>query len=228
MGSVSTRSDWRLPSLSQQLCTGRCNCPRSQVRGLRHKEVTQLMSSSAGTRALEAQRQWLRCCCRRGGRGQARLGGGAGGLGGPRGPCTSRAASAPCGWSGPRPQSCPSLSISTSALLGQSALFLAFPHFHRLVCCFRVRTRLGGACCLHPRCTDSFPSCFWKAVLSLPPTSLPGTWVVLGSARGLGARGCPCPWVSLRGSTRAKLGDGVVRAPGPPPALPAWTLLPSI
>ena len=138
------------------------------------------------------------------------------------------AASAPCGWSGPRPQSCPSLSISTSELLSQSALFLAFPHFHRLLCCFRVRTRLGGACCLHPRCTDSFPSCFWKAVLSLPPTSLPGTWVVLGSARGLGARGCPRPWVSLRGSTRAKLGDGVVRAPGPPPALPAWTLLPSI
>ena len=48
--------------------------------------VTQLVSSSAGTRALEAQWQWLRYCCRRGGRGQARWGSGAGGLGGPGGP----------------------------------------------------------------------------------------------------------------------------------------------
>lgn len=119
-------------------------------------------------------------------------------------------------WSGPRPQSCPSLCISTSALLSQSALFLAFPHFHRLLCCFRVTTRLGGACCLHPHCTDSFPSCFWKAVLSLPPTSLPETWVVLGSARGRGGRGCPRPWVSLRGSTRAQLGNG--GCPGSRPA----------
>lgn len=134
----------------------------------------------------------------------------------PGGPRASPAASAPCGWSGLRPQSRPSPSISTSALLSQNALFLAFPHLYRLLCYFPVRTHLGGTC-LHPRCTDSFPSCYWKAVLSLPPASLPGSWVVLGSARGAGARGCPRPWVSLRGSTRAKWGDGGCPSPRPAP-----------
>ena len=129
-------------------------------------------------------------------------------------------------WSGPRPQSCPSLCISTSALLSQSALFLAFPHFHRLLCCFRVTTRLGGACCLHPHCTDSFPSCFWKAVLSLPPTSLPETWVVLGSARGDAA--VPAPGSPSEAAPGHSWGTAGVRAPDLPPALPAWTLLPSI
>lgn len=144
----------------------------------------------------------------------------------PGGPRASPAASAPCGWSGLRPQSRPSPSISTSALLSQNALFLAFPHLYRLLCYFPVRTHLGGTC-LHPRCTDSFPSCYWKAVLSLPPASLPGSWVVLGSARGAGHAAVPAPGSPSAAAPGQSGGTAGVRAPDPPPALPAWTLLPS-
>lgn len=50
--------------------------------------------------------------------------------------------------------------------------------------------------------------------------------VVLGSAQDPGARGCPRPWVSLRGSTQAKSGDGGCPSSRPAPCT-AWVDAPS-
>lgn len=144
------------------------------------------------------------------------------------GPAGRRAASAPCGGSRPHPHSCPNPAICTSALLNQSTLFPVFPHLRRLFCCFWVRAHLGGACCLHPHCTDSFPSCFWKAVLSLFPLPCLGVgwfWVQPGAPGHVAVPAPGSPSAAAPGQSR---GTAAVQAPDLRPALPGWMLLPGI
>lgn len=120
-----------------------------------------------------------------------------------------------CGWSGLRPQSRPSSSISTSALLSQMPCFWYFPTYIASSATSRLEPIWEELVCILVA-RIHFPPVIGRRCSAFLPLPLPGSWVVLGSAWGAGHAAVP-PLGLLRWQHPGKVGTAGCPSPRPAP-----------